>query len=389
MEAGERLGFLPGDMLAKVDPYLRPLYDALYDMLEPEVVARSMERGTIEVAPLAYMRGRTLNDSFIILDEAQNTTPEQMKMFLTRLGFGSKTVVTGDVTQIDLPDGRHRSGLLQVRDVLDGIEGLVFVELGSRRRGAPSHRAGDRRRVRPPRRRATEDRDETAEHETRSMNVEAVPTVFGADEQRDVPVDVARWVRLAQLVLDEERVDRAARRRHRDVAAVRRHDDDLRAQRAVPRRRPARPTCSPSRSTTSCRRRVASPIRAAGARARRPIRPIRRRCSATWSCARRSRAARPRSAACRTDDELALLVVHGVLHLLDYDHAEPNEGVVMRRREQELLGALSRDRKRRAVKPSMNSQVAALIALIVVAVWRSRRCSRWRRPPSCTRAESG
>jgi phosphate starvation-inducible PhoH-like protein len=131
VEAGERLGFLPGDMLAKVDPYLRPLYDALYDMLEPEVVARLMERGTIEVAPLAYMRGRTLNDSFIILDEAQNTTPEQMKMFLTRLGFGSKTVVTGDVTQIDLPDGRDRSGLLQVRDVLDGIDGLVFVELGS------------------------------------------------------------------------------------------------------------------------------------------------------------------------------------------------------------------------------------------------------------------
>src|SRR3954453_2122042 len=131
VEAGERLGFLPGDMLAKVDPYLRPLYDALFDMLEPEVVSRLMERGTIEVAPLAYMRGRTLNDSFIILDEAQNTTPEQMKMFLTRLGFGSKTVVTGDVTQIDLPDGRHRSGLLQVRDVLDGIEGLVFVELGS------------------------------------------------------------------------------------------------------------------------------------------------------------------------------------------------------------------------------------------------------------------
>jgi len=129
VEAGERLGFLPGDMLAKVDPYLRPLYDALYDMLDPEVVSRLMERGTIEVAPLAYMRGRTLNDSFIILDEAQNTTPEQMKMFLTRLGFGSKAVVTGDVTQIDLPEGRHRSGLLRVRDVLRGIDGLAFVEL--------------------------------------------------------------------------------------------------------------------------------------------------------------------------------------------------------------------------------------------------------------------
>jgi phosphate starvation-inducible PhoH-like protein len=132
VEAGERLGFLPGDMLAKVDPYLRPLYDALYDMLEPDDVARHMEHGVIEVAPLAYMRGRTLNDSFIILDEAQNTTAEQMKMFLTRLGFGSKCVVTGDVTQIDLPDGRSRSGLLAVRDVLDGIDGLAFVELGSR-----------------------------------------------------------------------------------------------------------------------------------------------------------------------------------------------------------------------------------------------------------------
>ncbi len=132
VEAGERLGFLPGDILQKVDPYLRPLYDALYDMLEPEVVARLMERGTIEVAPLAYMRGRTLNDSFIILDEAQNTTPEQMKMFLTRLGFGSKAVVTGDVTQIDLPEGGGRSGLMQVRGVLEGIDGLVFVELGSR-----------------------------------------------------------------------------------------------------------------------------------------------------------------------------------------------------------------------------------------------------------------
>ncbi|HYL51407.1 MAG TPA: PhoH family protein [Acidimicrobiia bacterium] len=131
VEAGERLGFLPGDILQKVDPYLRPLYDALYDMMEPEVVVRLMERGTIEVAPLAYMRGRTLDDSFIILDEAQNTTPEQMKMFLTRLGFGSKAVITGDVTQIDLPDGRGRSGLLRVREVLEGIDGLVFVELGS------------------------------------------------------------------------------------------------------------------------------------------------------------------------------------------------------------------------------------------------------------------
>ena len=132
VEAGERLGFLPGDVLAKVDPYLRPLYDALYDMVDAETVGRLMDRGTIEVAPLAFMRGRTLNDSFIILDEAQNTTPEQMKMFLTRLGFGSKVVVTGDVTQIDLPEGRGRSGLGAVRDILDGINGVAFVELDAR-----------------------------------------------------------------------------------------------------------------------------------------------------------------------------------------------------------------------------------------------------------------
>ena len=130
VEAGERLGFLPGDLMAKVDPYLRPLYDALYDMLEPEGTARLLDRGTVEVAPLAFMRGRTLNNSFIILDEAQNTTPEQMKMFLTRIGFGSKVVVTGDVTQIDVAGGR--SGLLGLEEVLGGIEGLAFVHLTRR-----------------------------------------------------------------------------------------------------------------------------------------------------------------------------------------------------------------------------------------------------------------
>jgi phosphate starvation-inducible PhoH-like protein len=126
VEAGERLGFLPGDVLAKVDPYLRPLFDALYDMLEPDRLTAYMERGTIEVAPLAFMRGRTLNDSFIILDEAQNTSPEQMQMFLTRLGFGSKMVVTGDVTQVDLPRDQA-SGLIQVQEILSAIEGLAFV----------------------------------------------------------------------------------------------------------------------------------------------------------------------------------------------------------------------------------------------------------------------
>jgi phosphate starvation-inducible PhoH-like protein len=128
VEAGERLGFLPGDLMAKVDPYLRPLYDALFDMLEAEGCPRLMERGTIEVAPLAYMRGRTLNSSFVILDEAQNTTPEQMKMFLTRIGFGSRVVVTGDDTQIDVPGGR--SGLVQLERMLGHIEGIAFVRLG-------------------------------------------------------------------------------------------------------------------------------------------------------------------------------------------------------------------------------------------------------------------
>jgi phosphate starvation-inducible protein PhoH and related proteins len=130
VEAGERLGFLPGDLLAKVDPYLRPLYDALADMMGPEGRERLLERGTVEVAPLAFMRGRTLNNSFIILDEAQNTTSEQMKMFLTRIGFGSKAVITGDVTQIDVVQGR--SGLLGLEGVLAGIDGLAFVRLTSR-----------------------------------------------------------------------------------------------------------------------------------------------------------------------------------------------------------------------------------------------------------------
>jgi phosphate starvation-inducible protein PhoH and related proteins len=131
VEAGERLGFLPGTLYEKIDPYLKPLYDALFEMMDAEAFHRLMERGTIEVAPLAYMRGRTLNDSFIILDEAQNTTPEQMKMFLTRLGFGSKVVVNGDITQIDLPAGT-RSGLVIVQEILTGIEGIRFVHLGAK-----------------------------------------------------------------------------------------------------------------------------------------------------------------------------------------------------------------------------------------------------------------
>jgi len=131
VEAGEKLGFLPGDLQEKVNPYLRPLYDALYDMMEVEKAERLLERGTIEVAPIAFMRGRTLNDAFVILDEAQNTTSEQMKMFLTRLGFGSKAVVTGDITQVDLPAGRT-SGLIEAMHVVDKIEGIAFIYFDER-----------------------------------------------------------------------------------------------------------------------------------------------------------------------------------------------------------------------------------------------------------------
>jgi len=129
VEAGERLGFLPGDIQAKIDPYLRPLFDALFDMLDPDRVNGYFERNVIEVAPLAFMRGRTLNDSFVILDEAQNTSPEQMKMFLTRLGFNSRMVVTGDVTQIDLPTDQ-RSGLIAVSDILEDVQDIAFVRFG-------------------------------------------------------------------------------------------------------------------------------------------------------------------------------------------------------------------------------------------------------------------
>jgi len=131
VEAGERLGFLPGDLTQKVDPYLRPMYDALYEMMGFERVAKSIERNVIEIAPLAFMRGRSLNDSFVILDEAQNTTNEQMKMFLTRIGFGSKAVVTGDITQVDLPNSKP-SGLRTVIDILDGVRGIAFTMFSSR-----------------------------------------------------------------------------------------------------------------------------------------------------------------------------------------------------------------------------------------------------------------
>ena len=205
VEAGERLGFLPGDIMAKVDPYLRPLYDALYDLLGPEGAQRLLERGTIEVAPLAFMRGRTLNRSFIILDEAQNTTPEQMKMFLTRIGFGSKVVVTGDVTQIDVPGGR--SGLPGLEPVLGGVPGVMFVHLTQRdvvraRIVADIVAAYERADGRG--------RAHLAGRGPRTAPVDGAAAValdvFAADEQSDRAVDIGRLAALARDVLGAQGV---------------------------------------------------------------------------------------------------------------------------------------------------------------------------------------
>ena len=170
VEAGERLGFLPGDLMAKIDPYLRPLYDALYDMVEPEGAQKLLERQTVEVAPLAFMRGRTLNNSFIILDEAQNTTPEQMKMFLTRIGFGSKVVVTGDTTQVDVPDGR--SGLLGLERTLDRHRRPGVRAPRRRRRRAPPDRRRHRRRLRAGRPRRARPRNTSGPPEARGRGVD-------------------------------------------------------------------------------------------------------------------------------------------------------------------------------------------------------------------------
>ena len=268
VEAGERLGFLPGDMLAKVDPYLRPLYDALYDMLDPESVARLMERGVIEVAPLAYMRGRTLNDSFIILDEAQNTTAEQMKMFLTRLGFGSKIVVTGDVTQIDLPDGRGRSGSAR----------------GSRH----------------PRRRRRISRS--------SISAPATSCGTGSCRTSSTPTPSDERARECERRLDlrQRRAERRRRRRRslgapgpprldeeqvpgtsRVVPHLRRPADDHGAQREVPRRdRPDRRARVPDGRRPGAAA-AASPTRAGGVPVRRPRPASRRPSSAMWWSVRR------------------------------------------------------------------------------------------------------
>ena len=315
VEAGERLGFLPGTLNEKIDPYLRPLYDALHDMIDPETIPRLMAAGTIEVAPLAYMRGRTLNDAFIILDEAQNTTPEQMKMFLTRLGFGAKMVVTGDITQVDLPTGTQ-----------SGCGSSGASSTASRTSTSPSSPA-------------------PTSSGTGSSARSSTPTAAGTPSATDrasggppaAPCqrsDSAAPVTPVSVEVNNESGDRG--RRGRDRRA--------RPARARPRcgstRRPSCPSCSSTRPRwssctssgwTSRARRTCSPSRWTSCAPARTARSRRPACSATSCSARRSRPARRRTAGHTTQDELLLLTTHGILHLLGYDHAEPDE-------EREMFG---------------------------------------------------
>ena len=226
VEAGERLGFLPGDLAQKVDPYLRPLYDALYDLMGFDKVGKLLERGAIELAPLAYMRGRTLNHAFVILDEAQNTTPEQMKMFLTRIGFGAKAVVTGDVTQIDLARGQ-KSGLVEARRILAEVRGIAFTAVHRRRRGAPSARGAHRRCVRDG---------------TPSEDAAEVSARGAARRARRAPPALRRLRALGARG--------RARRRRRGHAARGRRRRGARASTARYRGATTPPTCSPSPTTT-------------------------------------------------------------------------------------------------------------------------------------------
>ena len=309
VEAGERLGFLPGTLSEKIDPYLRPLYDALHDMIDPETIPKLLAAGTIEVAPLAYMRGRSLNDAFIILDEAQNTSPEQMKMFLTRLGFGSKIVVTGDVTQIDLPSGT-RSGLRGGRGDPRRGRGPVFNRLTSPgRRAAPAGRQ-DRRGVRRLRRRAAA----SAGNRERSASDHR-----GAQRVRPRPGHAA--ARAAQPVRDGPDAGAPA---GRAVHQGRGRGHHRRAQRAVD-------------GEGGSDRRARLPDGRAASRAR-STRSPRRACSATWCSAPRSPRSRPRPPVTARDAEIELLTVHGILHLLGYDHAEPEEHKEMFGLQDELLG---------------------------------------------------
>ena len=330
VEAGERLGFLPGTLYEKIDPYLRPLYDALHDMLDPDSIPRLMAAGTIEIAPLAYMRGRTLNDSFIILDEAQNTTAEQMKMFLTRLGFGSQVVVTGDVTQVDLPTGQV-SGLRVVQDILDGIEDIHFARLTSHdvvrhrlvgkivdayerydahERSSP--RRGDRAGGKAARGSDEHRYRQRGGHRRRRGGAGRGRAVH-AGPDADPPA--GRTLRAARRRADHDRSARAVDgRAGADGRARLPHG---RAAAAAPGRQPADP--APGADPGLLGDVVLCPQVAAE---------------------------QADKAGHSTQDELELLCVHGILHLLGYDHAEPEEHAAMFGTQDQLL-KLWRDTKGR------------------------------------------
>ena len=338
VEAGERLGFLPGDLMAKVDPYLRPLFDALHDMLDPEKVSQHIERGVIEIAPLAFMRGRTLNDSFVILDEAQNTTPEQMKMFLTRLGFGSRMVVTGDITQVDLPR-EQQSGLIVVGDVLEAIEGIEFVRFGGE--DVVRHKLVQRiveaydvhtQRVRPAiRARGHGDRRRAAEEEA------AAPV----DPQRLSPM------------IEVEVFGAAARPAAPPLA-------ELRA--SVPQAAAAGAECATAtwRSSSSTPERIArlnAEHREQPATDRRALVPDRRR-----RAGRRPGATRELGDIVVCPEHTADLreaIVHGMLHLLGMDH-ETDDGEMLALQRRAARSPVARDdpqRLRRARRQAQRRQV--------------------------------
>ena len=387
VEAGERLGYLPGTLYEKIDPYLRPLYDALHDMLDPESIPKLMAAGTIEVAPLAYMRGRTLNDAFIILDEAQNTTPEQMKMFLTRLGFGSKIVVTGDVTQVDLPTG-VRSGLHVVREILSDVDDVHFAQLSSADvvrhrlvadivdayarwdaaeerpnlrsaapRNGPPRTAGPAGGSSPSRGRLRKSHDDTSAPRSPGpfpsrSGIAPASTLGGVSievsNESGVPVDAELIVSVARHALQAMRV----------------------SPRPSCRSSPSPPTPWPSCTNagwtsrappTSCRSRWTSWSRSPGGPTRPTMGPA--LLGDIVLCPEFAKA-QARSAGHSLDDELHLLTVHGVLHLLGYDHAEPDEEREMFALQATLLADWRRSRSAAAARAAQRRSDSAVLGTV-------------------------
>ena len=317
VEAGERLGFLPGTLSEKIDPYLRPLYDALHDMLDPETIPKLLAAGTIEVAPLAYMRGRSLNDAFIILDEAQNTSPEQMKMFLTRLGFGSQIVVTGDVTQVDLPSG-VKSGLRVVEEILDGVEDLSFNRLTAH--DVVRHRLVGKIV-------AAYDAFDSAPAASRGARAPIM--TIEVQNESGVEFDELRTQRLARFVMDRMRVHPLA---ELCVTAV---DEATIAELNVRWMEKEGPTDVLAFPMDELRPGLVNEEPEEGVLGDLVLCP---------SVAEQQ----ARTAGHSTAAELDLLTVHGVLHLLGYDHAEPDEHKEMFGLQDQLLGEWSAHEAERA-----------------------------------------